>query len=436
MAEGAGLLNRYTVKSRIGGSNPPLSATPSLPDLDMSNAATVPDIPALPQRGERIHALDNLRAVAMLLGIVLHEALSFITLPVPWIARDVSNSRAFDLMVAVIHGCRMQIFFFLAGFFGHLLWCRLGARDFLKQRWKRIGVPFLLGMITLVPLVLALWAWGERQAEIPPAGTQYGELTLFSIPTSHLWFLEMLMLFYAGAALVAWGGEKLNLAGWLPRLDAMFDWFMAQPAKPLMLVPPTVLCLWNGPMLGEVDDAGLRLLPAMRAVFYYGLFFTVGWWLHRRRHQLDALRRWLKTYFTFAALALATLAVCYLAQIEHADARSPQIKLLALTAAALYAWLMTFAVTGWFLRFGGQHCPWMRYLAESSYWCYLAHLPLVAWLQVITAKWPLPAVVKFPGILLVTMMLLLASYHWGVRETWIGRMLNGPRKKPLPGTRP
>ena len=29
MAEGGGLLNRYTVKSRIGGSNPPLSATPA-----------------------------------------------------------------------------------------------------------------------------------------------------------------------------------------------------------------------------------------------------------------------------------------------------------------------------------------------------------------------------------------------------------------------
>ena len=27
MAEGDGLLNRYTVKSRIGGSNPPLSAS-------------------------------------------------------------------------------------------------------------------------------------------------------------------------------------------------------------------------------------------------------------------------------------------------------------------------------------------------------------------------------------------------------------------------
>ena len=27
VAEGGGLLNRYTVKSRIGGSNPPLSAS-------------------------------------------------------------------------------------------------------------------------------------------------------------------------------------------------------------------------------------------------------------------------------------------------------------------------------------------------------------------------------------------------------------------------
>src|SRR6516162_8426592 len=31
VAEGGGLLNRYTVKSRIGGSNPPLSASPFAP---------------------------------------------------------------------------------------------------------------------------------------------------------------------------------------------------------------------------------------------------------------------------------------------------------------------------------------------------------------------------------------------------------------------
>ena len=33
VAEGDGLLNRYTVKSRIGGSNPPLSAILTFRDL-------------------------------------------------------------------------------------------------------------------------------------------------------------------------------------------------------------------------------------------------------------------------------------------------------------------------------------------------------------------------------------------------------------------
>ena len=107
-------------------------------------------------REERVHALDNLRAVAMLLGIVLHAALSFMTLPIPWVARDVSRGLGFDVMVGVIHGFRMQLFFFLAGYFAHLLWQRLGSKAFLQQRWKRIGLPFLLGMITLMPLIVLL----------------------------------------------------------------------------------------------------------------------------------------------------------------------------------------------------------------------------------------------------------------------------------------
>ncbi len=390
------------------------------------------DAPASPAplpREERVHALDNLRAVAMLLGIVLHAGLSFMTLPIPWVARDVGRSFGFDLMIGVIHGFRMQLFFFLAGYFAHLLWQRLGAKDFLRQRGKRIGIPFLLSMVTLVPLTIAIWVWGETQTDPRPARPQYGELTVFSIPTGHLWFLEMLLLLYVSAALLAWSGRKLSLSAWLPRLDAAFDWFIAHRWKPLLLVPPTVLCLWNGPMLGEIDTAGLRLLPAGRAVVYYGLFFLIGWWLHRRRHQLDALRGPLNIYFTLAALAFLTLGACHLAQAKPTDTHFLQVKLLALVAASLYAWTMTFAVTGWFMRFAGQHQPWIRYLADASYWCYLLHLPLVLWLQIVVAKWPMNGWLKFAFIMAVNVVVLLASYHGCVRYTWIGRLLNGPRER-------
>jgi hypothetical protein len=47
VAEGDGLLNRYTVKSRIGGSNPPLSASFSCNLLDFQmlrlNAPVIDD---------------------------------------------------------------------------------------------------------------------------------------------------------------------------------------------------------------------------------------------------------------------------------------------------------------------------------------------------------------------------------------------------------
>ncbi|MFM8471878.1 MAG: acyltransferase family protein [Limisphaerales bacterium] len=386
--------------------------------------------PAVPPREERLHALDNLRAVAMLLGIVLHAALSFMTLPIPWIARDVGRNFGFDILVGVIHGFRMQLFFFIAGFFGHLLWQRLGPKEFLRQRGKRIGIPFLVGMVTLVPLIILLWGWSEMQTTPRPTRPQYGALTVFSIPTGHLWFLEMLLLLYGGAVLIAWAGLKAKLTSWLPRLDAVFDWFIGSFWKPLLLVPPTVGCLWGGPVLGEIDAAGLRLLPAARAVAYYSLFFLLGWWLHRRRHHLDALRGWLKTYFGLAVVAFLTLGACHLMMMDPSAVDATSVKLLALVAASLYAWTMTFAVTGWFLRFAGQHSAWVRYVADASYWCYLLHLPLVLWLQVIVSHWPLNGWLKFAFILAVNVVLLLLSYHWCVRYTWIGRLLNGPREKP------
>ena len=380
-------------------------------------------------REERLHALDNLRAVAMLLGIVLHAALSFMTLPIPWIARDVSRNFGFDVLVGFIHGFRMQLFFFLAGFFGNLLWQRLGAREFLRQRGKRIGLPFLLGMATLMPAIIIIWGWSELRAEPRPTQRQYGELTFFSIPTGHLWFLEMLLILYAGAALLAWLGTKLKLDGVLPRLDTAFDWFFTRSWKPLLVLPPSLLCLWSGPMLGEVDHAGLRLLPAIRAVAYYGLFFLVGWWLHRRRHHLDALQRGLWFGFALALLGMVALGAGHLSQVGPTDPSHFTVRLLGLAGASLYAWGMTFAVTGWFLKFAGQHHPWIRYLADASYWCYLLHLPLVLWLQVLVAKWPVNGWLKFSLIMVVNVLVLLASYHWCVRYTWLGRLLNGPRER-------
>lgn len=88
----------------------------------------------------------------MLLGIVLHVALSFA--PIPWTVKDSQQSDTYYVLFACIHGFRMPLFFMLSGFFTAMLWRKRGLASLVKQRFKRIFVPLVIGCMTIVP---AMW---------------------------------------------------------------------------------------------------------------------------------------------------------------------------------------------------------------------------------------------------------------------------------------
>ncbi len=100
----------------------------------------------------------------------------------------------------------------------------------------------------------------------------------------------------------------------------------------------------------------------------------------------------------------------------------------------------TFGLLGAAVRFCSAESAVRRYLADSSYWLYLAHLPIVFGLQVLLMDVPLHWTIKFPLIVALTLAVLLVSYHSLVRPTFLGELLNGrqyPRRKglsePVPG---
>lgn len=100
---------------------------------------------------DRRHDQDALRAFAMLLGIVLHVALSFSG--GPWMVQDERTSTVFQVLISAVHGFRMPLFFVLSGFFTAMLWRRYGLRALVRHRFKRVFLPLVLGTITLVPLM-------------------------------------------------------------------------------------------------------------------------------------------------------------------------------------------------------------------------------------------------------------------------------------------
>ena len=86
---------------------------------------------------------------------------------------------------------------------------------------------------------------------------------------------------------------------------------------------------------------------------------------------------------------------------------------------------LVFGCMGFFQAFCAQHSPGWRYVADSSYWLYVVHIPLVPFLEILIFNWELAVWVKFPLLLLVSFVLLFASYHFFVRSTPVGRLLNG-----------
>ncbi len=110
------------------------------------------------QDGERRHDLDALRAFAMLLGIFYHAALSLAD-GFPWFVQDPSANRIMYIFQSAVHGFRMPLFFIVSGFFTAMLWWNRGTIALLSHRFRRVLLPCLVGLFTVVPV--SNWMIGQ-----------------------------------------------------------------------------------------------------------------------------------------------------------------------------------------------------------------------------------------------------------------------------------
>jgi hypothetical protein len=569
------------------------------------------ELPAASQAtANRRHDLDALRAIAMLLGIALHAALSFSD--GPWVVQDSQKNELFGLFFLAVHGFRMPLFFLVSGFFTAMLWRKRGLSSLIKHRAKRILLPCLLGLVTIVPamnwvsahvnrptqaadgqpesspaLIAAVrkndldgaraelsagadvnaqdtlsgvtplsWAalhghvevarlliehdadldvrnrdgarplhaaaflghaaavelliesgadveardakgatpadatqadWGivqfitgilqlpkpdqkqlvkgqqlcrrllsgetvedvngeEQSNANTTAGENVGDTSsplsgivdvyaelmngdvfrvtetfhLVSTPVFHhlwfLWFLCWLVPIFAVYAIVA---EMLNFKG-AP------SWLILSPSRTLWLLPLTMIPQW---FMGSVmssfgPDTSIGLIPQPHLLLYYGIFFGFGALYFDSDDNEGRLGRWWFLSLPFAVFVVLPVGVATTFVVPDRS--------ISAIAQTVYVWAMTFGMIGLFRKFLSTENKTMRYISDSSYWLYVAHLPLVIWGQGLVRGWPMSPFIKFLLVCGISTGLLLISYQTLVRYTWLGRLLNGPRARPKP----
>jgi peptidoglycan/LPS O-acetylase OafA/YrhL len=393
---------------------------------------------------ERLHALDALRGIALLLGIVLHATLSFVLAsPRFWIIQDTHPSLVLSLLSFAIHVFRMTTFFLMAGFFARMSFHRRGSWGFVKDRLQRIALPLVIVwplVFTSVALVI-IWA-----SNFPNGGSVQwtsGWPALPNFRLTHLWFLYVLLELYVAMLLLRGAIVWLDTSGKLRTfIDRLFARIIRNPMAPLVLAIPIGIAFCLDPRW--VNVTGVRtpdqsLITNAQAWICFGTAFGVGWLLHR---QIDLLRILERRWLPHLLLAIVLILISFvLSGVMFSAPGAPKLPYsfatLRLVSVVLYApaiWISTFAAIGLALRFMSGFSPTWRYLADASYWLYLIHLPIVMALQVALSQLNWPGLIKFAVILIVAIPPMLASYHLLVRFTFIGAVLNGRRaeKRVLP----
>jgi len=387
--------------------------------------------------GSRLDYLDATRAFALLLGIVFHACLSFMPIFMGWAVQDVSTSPLVAMFMTVSHSFRMETFFLLAGFFSHLTFHRKGAGEFVRSRVLRIAVPFVVGWFILHPLVVSGWIMGSAslRGDVDVwAGLLGGFQSLSTLPAgifagSHLWFLYYLAMITAlvlavRGLLTTTGSRHAKM---VRRADTAVAWLANSPVSLLILAVPTAATLWFMRFWGmDTPDQGLQ--PNIPVLVIYGGFFVLGWMLSRQRELISQFARLTPQRWILAGLGIT--AILLLGDIER-DPGHPHYVAAHVAYAVSYAltmWSLVSLTIGVFRKLCQRPNAFIRYVADSSYWMYLVHLPVVVWLQVAVAELPLHWSLKLAFVSTITIALSLFTYDLFVRSTFIGWVLNGRRR--------
>lgn len=366
----------------------------------------------------RYHALDALRAAMMFLGIYLHAVVAY-SPNGGWLWKQAEQTRLLDWSISIIHVFRMPIFYAMAGFFTALLIARYGLRRSAWNRFMRIVVPFVVGWLIVWPLSMFLAGLGHFGLERTLAGFASGRVFAYAHPL-HLWFLEYLVVLYLLAA-VAMVLVPLLLSE-RARKAALraFRAIMLSPWAPLALAVPSFAAQLLMPNPWIEDPPGF--IPVFRIVAVYAVPFAFGWLLFLQSDLLETIARRAWLYAALAVVASVAYRYSYFVPLNYIVAFY-----LIRALHALAMWLLILGVAGLFLRYLAGHSPYRRYLCDSSYFLYVAHMPVILAFQLLLQDVPLPPLAKIALVLVGTIAVLLPVYRFGVRPTVIGAVLNGRR---------
>jgi hypothetical protein len=248
---------------------------------------------------------------------------------------------------------------------------------------------------------------------------------------SFLWFLWFLWWFAVFLVILQWVFGSIR-SFWSQQPVEWSSLGLYSPVALLFWMLVTMVPLYFMGTIGFIfgPDTSVGLIPAPQVFAYYAVFFLfgVGYYLGQDTGaRLGQSWRWLLPWTMLVLFPIALEINLGKFGLRDQWIGKGWVLPLSVLSQSLFAWCMSISCIGLFRSCVREQTPWIRYLSDSSYWLYVAHLPLVIVLQSQLAWTDGNAYLKLLIISFASIGLLLLSYQLLVRNTWLGVFLNGRR---------
>ena len=341
----------------------------------------------------RRYDIDWLRVIAIGFLLVYHTAiafqswgfmLGFITNDKPW--------NSLWIPMSMINVWRIPLLFFISGMGVYFAMQNRNWKQLLRDRAKRILIPFVFGIFCIVPVqvVIAQYYYGQPIAYVPnPA---------------HLWFLGNIFIYLLLLLPVFYWlvrNENRKFVGWIRKIFSSPWGLLAVTAA---FVSETILL---NPALYE-----------LYAMTWHGFFIGILAFFSGFCFMLAGTAFW-KMLLKWRWLFLVIAIVCYVYRMLHAQMKVPDIEL----AIESNCWIFSIFAFGYkYLNHPGKA---LRYLSPAAYPVYIIHMIFLYLGSALFFPLNIGVYTKFGLVWVFTVASCVAAYEFIIRRINFLRILFG-----------
>lgn len=379
----------------------------------MPTSAVSPQIDMATQKSVRLHYLDWLRVIAIL-GVFLFHAVHPFDLA-DWHIKNAQTSFEITLIYAFLAPWGMPFFFLIAGTGSWYALRRRTAREYAWERFKRLCIPFICGVIVLAPIMLYLEWRHKTQTGI--LETSFSEFLANRIPGftpewfgalgNHLWFLGFLFSF----ALLT-----LPLFSWLrrksgKRIVSTMAHLLGYRGGFLLLVLPLLLVQFGlRPLFPDEHD--------WADFFYLMCFFVLGYVFCADERFARAIRR---DWWIALIGGVATFVAITVMAISGEEVNVPAAPLtlrdhgfwLLVTVNGVCWTIFSFFVGMRFLNFSNR---WLQYGQEAVLPFFVLHQPVIMIIAFFVVQWYAGIPVKLTVVVLGSFAATIGLFELVIRR--------------------